>query len=113
MHKEPVCWPLRMDHHFIDFKLNSIQIMYPIVFNSFNMRPICTNIVFSVVLVDFIHAQGEMPESIAFTLWGTVGVLVGADGDYGAEVAPGGVMSGLLIWCFGLFGKIKNLFSIL
>jgi len=49
------------------------------------------------VLVDFIHAQGEMPESIAFTLWGTVGVLVGADGDYGAEVAPGGVMSGLLI----------------
>lgn len=43
------CWPLRMDHHFIDFKLNSIQIMYPIVFNSLNMRPICTNIVFCSV----------------------------------------------------------------
>lgn len=43
------CWPLRMDHHFIDFKLDSIQIKYPILFNSFNMRPIRTNIVFCSV----------------------------------------------------------------
>ena len=35
------------------------------------------------MLVDEIMdhgSQGEMPESIAFTLWGTVGGLSGADG---------------------------------